>query len=123
MYLPRKLNLHLVFICLISFLFFLGSCSSSEDGEELSEIKNVSRELLIGTWEAPSTAIIAVVYTFKDDGTGITLETKNMSWRLDANILTITRNGSPNIFQIIEIDNKIMLLQYSDGQRTKFTKK
>jgi len=115
----KSANQHLLTLLTISF-FCLSSCSS-EDGEQVLENNNVSRELLIGTWET-STATVLITYTFNDDGTGIKFGRDNYTWRLDANVLTITRNGRKDISQIIEIDNQTMLLQDANGGRAEFTK-
>ncbi len=121
MYLLRKLNLNLLFICLTSFLFFLYSCTS-EDGEELSGIENVSRELLIGSWKNLEYPSLDVWWTFNEDGTGYTPPfyalqegEQSFSWRLDGNILTLY---GTEVYQIIEIDNKNMLVQEANGLRT-----
>ncbi len=120
MHLTKKSNLCLALTLLLSFTFLLNSCTS-EDGDELSEINNVERELLIGTWEA-STEAILVTYTFSDNGTGIKFGRDAFTWRLDTNVLTITRNGRQDVSQIIEIDDRNMLLQDANGARAEFIK-
>jgi uncharacterized protein YcfL len=111
------------------FLMCLVGCSSDGD-DNPSSSEGTSRELLIGTWTIEETDII-----FNEDGTGESqvyvyddsdenLQWHRLSWRLDADLLTVNFSVTgTSIFQIIEIDEKNMVLQDSNGVRRDYTKK
>ncbi|KAB7528227.1 hypothetical protein F8C76_10170 [Flagellimonas olearia] len=116
-------------VLVFMLLMCLVGCSSDNE-DNSSDNDGTSRELLIGTWTIDETDII-----FNEDGTGESqvyvyddsdedLQWHRLSWRLDSDVLTINFSVTgTSIFQIIEIDNKSMVLQDSNGIRRNYTKK
>ncbi|UII77172.1 hypothetical protein LV716_05220 [Flagellimonas sp. HMM57] len=112
---------------LVFFLCLIGCSSDTAEGP--SETKEISRELLIGTWTRDGADIV-----FNNDGTGEsevfdfdsgnnTLQFQPLTWRLDSNILTINFSVGTSIFQIIELDTDNMQLQDDNGVRRDYIKK
>jgi len=116
-------------VLVFMLLMCLVGCSSDNEDNPLDN-DGTSRELLIGTWTIDETDII-----FNEDGTGESqvyvyddsdedLQWHRLSWRLDSDVLTINFSVTgTSIFQIIEIDEKNMVLQDSNGVRRDYTKK
>lgn len=115
----------LVFVLLMCMV----GCSSDNENNPLDN-DGTFRELLIGTWTIDETDI-----KFNEDGTGESqvyvyddsdedLQWHRLSWRLDSDVLTVNFSVTgTSIFQIIEIDDKNMVLQDSNGVRRDYTKK
>lgn len=120
--LAKNVLVFMLLMCLV------GCSSDNEDNPSNNDI--TSRELLIGTWTIDETDII-----FNEDGTGQSqvyvyddsgevLQWHRLSWRLDSDVLTVNFSVTgTSIFQIIEIDDKNMVLQDSNGVRRDYTKK
>ena len=119
-------------LVIISFSLFIG-CSSEGEENPLEQL-NVSRDFVIGTWTWEQNNPEGLHIEFEEDGTGefpfYDYDVSNdviyrpLEWRLDLNVLTIEyfANIGTSTFEIIEIDEKSMLLQDEDGSRRDYSK-